>query len=147
MRDITEIGKSIVLLSTYPEIIAWSDFGDRGTTCTGPFKLKDGDEILEDAAALALVKISMPKGSMLHLNLAGSVAKILDCKWVTYNWLSKIVGRIIACGSFQDFQNMLALSLAAKSSMKHKIFEELKFSQKETPKRNYEELKSILVEE
>jgi hypothetical protein len=42
---------------------------------------------------------------------------------------------------------MLALSLAAKSSMKHKIFEELKFSQKETPKRNYEELKSILVEE
>lgn len=120
MREINEVRKAVYLLSAYPENIEWSDFGDSGNACTGPFKLKDEEEILEDALALAAVKISMPKGSMLHLNLAHSVAKNLDSKWITYDWLSKIVGRIMACGSFQDFQDMIALSLAVQSGMKQR---------------------------
>lgn len=120
MREINEVRKAVFLLSAYPENIAWLDFGDRGNACTGLFKLTDKEEILEDALALAAVKISMPKGFILHLNLARSVAKILDCKWVTYDWLSKIVGRIMACGSFQDFQDMIALSLAVQSCNKQR---------------------------
>lgn len=119
MRDINEVRKAVVLLSAYPENIAWLDFGDKGSACSGLFILDNEDEKFEDAFALAAVKISMPKGSMLHLNLAGSVAKILDCKWVTYDWLSKIVGRIMACGSFQDFQDMIASSSAVQSGMKN----------------------------
>ena len=100
MKKINEVRSAVILLSTYPENIAWLDFGDRGNACTGPFKLENEEEILEDALALAEVKISMPKGSKLHRELARSVAEILDCAWVTYDWLSKIVGRIVACGSY-----------------------------------------------
>jgi hypothetical protein len=118
MRELNEVRKTVLLLSAYPENIAWSEFGDRGNACAGPFKLENEEELLEDALALAAVKISMPKGSMLHLNLARSVAKTLDCKWVTYDWLIKIVGRIVACGSLKDFIEMLTLSIAVKSGMK-----------------------------
>ena len=120
MRELSEFKEAVDLLSIYPESIAWSDFGDRGNACTGSFKLKDKEEIVEDALALAAVKICMPKGSMLHRKMARSVAKILNCRWVTYDWLIKVVARIVACGSYQDFKRMLSLSVAIKSGMKQR---------------------------
>ena len=115
MRDLEEVKQAILLLSTHPQNIAWSDFGDRGNVCTGPFRLESDEEIVEDALALAAVKIAMPKGSPLHLKLSSAVARILGCNWVTYDWLIKIVGRIMACGSFQDFIEKNNLSIAMQS--------------------------------
>lgn len=109
MKEVNEIRNIINLLIDYTENFAWLDFTDRF------FKLEDEEEILEDALALASVKIIMPKGSQLHLILADSVAKFLRCKWVTYPWLTNIIARIMICGSLEDFKDMLTLSLAVKS--------------------------------
>ncbi|WP_353892909.1 hypothetical protein PRVXH_002299 [Proteinivorax hydrogeniformans] len=120
MRDITEIGKTIILLSSYPENIGWLDFGDSGNACTGSFKLEDEEEILEDALAVAAVKCAMPKGSKLHNKLGSEVASIVGCNWVTYDWLIKIVGRIVAFTTLDEFRNMLNLSIAVKQGMKER---------------------------
>ena len=120
MTDINEIGRAVYHLDRHPECFAWLDFGDKGNPCTGPYKLSSLAEIIEDATALAAVKIVMPKCSVLHNSLARKVAKNIGCKYVTYDWLIKVTERILVLSYYNDFMNMLALSLAVRTGMKQR---------------------------
>lgn len=117
MTDIDEVRAAIQLMAKHPHCIAWTDFGDKGNSCSGPFRLNSQDEIVEDAFALAAAKIAIPKYSALHHDLAKSVAQIIGAKYITYDWLVKVLGRIVAVGSFHEFCNLLRLSIAVKTDM------------------------------
>jgi hypothetical protein len=126
MMNKNEAENTIKAMINHPDCIAWLDFGDRGNSCCGLFKLENQEEIIEDALALACVKMVMPKGTTIHLKLARLVADRIGCKYVTYDWLIKIVGRIVALGSYQDFCNMLNLSIAVKDGMRQRGLTEIR---------------------
>ena len=89
-----EINKAIDILEEHPECIAWSDFGDAGNSYTGRIDvLTSKEEIENNAHAMAETKICMPKMSSRHLKLSKEVAKNLNIKYVTYDWLLKAVTR------------------------------------------------------
>jgi hypothetical protein len=126
MMNKNEVENTIKAMVNHSDCIAWQDFGDRGNSCCGPFKLETQEEVIEDALALANVKMVMPKGTTIHLELARSVADRIGCKYVTYDWLIKIVGRIVAVSSYQDFCNVLNLSIAVQDGMRQRGLTEIR---------------------
>lgn len=120
MKNINEVVKSLELLNKYPENIAWNDFSDRGNSCYSPYNISS-KELNEEADSRAAVLKAMPKYSATHLSLSRSIAEIIGTKWVTYDWLCKILGRIIATAeSYSDFEKIIALSVEVKEKMKEK---------------------------
>lgn len=115
MIDKKEVANAILLLEKYPETFAWADFEDRGSSCIGKFE--DG---VEESINLGTVKLLIPKGSKLHINLNNSVARMLDLTYVTYDWLIKIISRIISSCSFNNFVAMIQLSLTVRKKMQEK---------------------------
>jgi hypothetical protein len=118
VTDINEVRATVQLLAKHAECIAWTEFGDKGNSCCGPYRLDSEDEIKEDAFALAAVKMVVPKGSSIHHDLTRSVAQVIGLKRVKYDWLIKLLGRIVAVsGSYNEFLDMLKLSIAVKAGM------------------------------
>lgn len=112
MTNINDIKQGILLLNFFPECVAWQDFGDKGNSCSGLYE--DGPE---EACCLGIVKEIIPKNSPIHKQLSASVAKVLRAEWVTYDWLIKIISRIVAISSLQEFRKMMALSILLKARM------------------------------
>ncbi|MBU8763766.1 hypothetical protein KM868_09690 [Micrococcus luteus] len=116
MKDLNEIRAAAQMLVKHADCIAWTEFGDNGNSC-GPYTLDSEDEIKEDAFALAAVKIVVPKGSTLHYDLTRSVAQVIGCGYVTYDWIIKVLGRIVVVsGSYNDLHDMLKVTIARKAN-------------------------------
>ncbi len=117
MTDLDEVRDAILLIAKHPDCLEWKSFSDKGSDCCGPYTLNTEHEIREDAFALAAVKIVVTKGSALHLELARSIAQIIGCKYVTYDWMIKVLGRVIALGSYNEFCNTFKLSIEVRAGM------------------------------
>lgn len=122
MIDKKEVESAIKLIENYPETLAWQDFGDKnkGNSCIG--KYEDG---VEESINLGTVKLLIPKGGKLHLNLNKSISHILNLNYVTYDWLIKSVSRIVSSGTFNNFASMMQLSLTVREKMKEKNLKEI----------------------
>ncbi|MDA8227042.1 MAG: hypothetical protein M0T74_04955 [Desulfitobacterium hafniense] len=120
MTDKIEVRRAIQQLLTHYDCVSWLDFGDRGNPCYAFYNFDTEEERIEDAYALAAVKIVMPKGSVLHLTLSRSVAQEIGCKYVTYDWLIKALSRIVGSSSYKELSDMVHLSVAVKAGMKQR---------------------------
>jgi hypothetical protein len=120
MKNINEVNKALDLINKHPENIAWQDFTDNGNPCYNPYSVSS-DEMNEEADSRAAVLKAMPKNSLIHLSISQAVARLLGTKWVTYDWLSKIIGRIIApAESYHEFEKVIALSVAVQQGMRER---------------------------
>lgn len=122
MTDLHEIEEAISLLMDYPNCIAWQDFSDKGNTCCG--KYQDGSI---EAKNLGTVKLLIPKYSSIHVNLNESVSNLIGANWVTYDWLIKVVSRIVSVSSLSNFKQMLGLSILVKDGMKKRGLTEIQY--------------------
>lgn len=108
------------LIKSHPDCIAWLDLGDKGNACTGRLDILTSQAaIINNALSLANVKQAMPKYSKLHLSLSSSVARILNQHYVPYDYLCKIIGRLLE-SNFKSFYQMITLSINVRSTMKQK---------------------------
>ncbi len=120
MKEISEVKKVLELINEYPENIAWKDFTDKGNSCYKPYRASS-EEINEEVDSRAAVLKVMTKNSSLHLDISKAVARILGVKWVTYDWLSKVIGRVISSvESYHEFDKAITLSVAVKQRMREK---------------------------
>ena len=108
-KMVSEAKKSIQIIICNPKCFAFSDFGDAGNTCYNPLVFNCENDKKEDALWHAAVKFAMPHGSYTHRVLAPIVARELGAKFVTYDWLIKIIGRIVSSGS-GELETMVDLS-------------------------------------
>lgn len=120
MTDKVEVRRALQLLLNQSHCVAWLDFGDRGNPCYDPYNFSTEEERLEDAYTLAVVKIVMPKKSALHQKLGRTVAQNIGCKYVTYDWLIKVLSRIVARSSYKELADMVHLSAIVKAGMKQR---------------------------
>jgi len=123
--NLEETKKAIQLIIPHTDCIAWKDFSDRGNSCTGRLdRLTNSNDIEKNATSLSNVKQSMPKQSDLHFKLSPKVASEIGANWVTYDWLSKVLGRILE-DDFITFSHMLKLSICVRAKMKEKGLAEI----------------------
>lgn len=123
--NLIETKKALQLIRSHPECISWLDFGDRGNPCIGRLdNLTNTTEIIQNAISLSNVKQAMPKFSSLHNAISKSVATIIGAEWVTYDWLSKILGRILE-EDYTTFINMFNFSIFVRRKMKEKGLTEI----------------------
>lgn len=121
MTSISEVYKSIVyILVPYCDCIAWSDFSDKGNACYSPYIFATKEEEYEAAFTHAAVMLAIPKNGSTHKTLAEKIAEQLGNKYVTYDWLIKAVGRLLARTSFKELYFMAILSKKIKNEMKEK---------------------------
>ena len=96
----TEIIDSLALISKYPENIDW-----RYDPCNVSPR-----EWNEEVDCRAAVLKAMPKHSNMHLRLSKRVADILGNQWITYPWLCRALGKIIATTeSYNDLETITNL--------------------------------------
>lgn len=123
--SINETKQAIQLLMKHTNCIAWTDFSDRGNSCTGRLdRLTTANEITKNAISLSNVKQAMPKYSNIHEKLSQAVASEIGIKWVSYDCLVKTIARILE-DDFQTFYHMLSLSIFVKDRMKEKGLAEI----------------------
>ena len=121
MNNITEVKLCIArVLLPHTECFDWKSFGDRGSPCYNPECFSDPQELYQDAITRAAVLVAMPKGSKAHLRLGTKMAESLGCKYVTYDWLVKVVGRLLSGTSYSELREMAILSSAIQNGMKAK---------------------------
>ncbi len=121
MKSRAEVRKSIMnVLIPYSDCIAWSDFSDRGNPCYKPYKFDSPEEEIEAAFTRAAVMLEIPYCSEIHSILGQKVANELDNKWITYDWLTKAVARILAGTTFDALLSIAMLSRRVKDGMKAK---------------------------
>lgn len=121
MNSLSETKRAITeVLIPYADCFAWKDFGDRGNPCYDPYKLADSQEAYNSAVSEMYVALAMPKGSPEHIQLGSRIASLLDCKYVTYDWLRKVVGRALSSTDYNELKEMTALSIAVRRGMKQK---------------------------
>ena len=121
MNSLSETKKAITtLLILFAEYIAWKDFGDRGNPCYDPYKFADSQEAYDAALSEMYTTLAMPKGSPEHIQLGSRIASLLDCKYVTYDWVKKVVGRLLSSTDYNELKEMTALSIAVRRGMKQK---------------------------
>lgn len=116
-----EVSNSIdKVLLPFSDCIAWEDMSDRGNPCFNPYNFASSDEEVEAAYTFVAVFLEIPKGSERHRNLAKKVADQLGKEWITYDYLIKIVSRLLARTSFKELLFMAMLSRKVKNEMKSK---------------------------
>jgi hypothetical protein len=120
MTDIIKVRRIVQLLLTHSDCVAWLDFGDRGNPCYAPYIFNTEEDRMKDAYSLAAMKIVIPKGSVLHLKLSKSVAQEIGCKYVSYDWLIKALGRIVAFTEYKELLGKIHLSEAVRANMKQR---------------------------
>jgi len=121
MNSVSEAKRCITnLLIPHAECFAWNDFGNRGNPCYKPYDFSNPQEAFDVAASEMVVTLAMPKGSPEHIQLGSRIADLLDCQYVTYDWLKKIVGRLLSGTNYQDLKEMTMLSMAVKKGMAQK---------------------------
>lgn len=106
----SEVRKGIQELIQYHSCVAWLDYGDCGNPCYDPYVFETGTEREIDALTHAAVKAELVKGSSTHHLLAELVAKDLKNEYVTYDWLIKVIARILSGTSIEQLHDMLELS-------------------------------------
>ena len=121
MTDIHEIKKAILLMIQCPHCIAWLDFTDKGNLCSGRYQ--DG---IDESINLGTVKLLIPKYSAIHGALSVSIANLIGADWVTYDWLIKVVSRVVSVSSLSDFTEMLNLAIAVKDGMRKRDLSEIR---------------------
>lgn len=118
--NLNEVLQALQIINSHPECINWIDFGDSGNPCTGRLDiLTSANDIQKNAISLSNVKQAMPKYSKLHMKLSPKVASEVGAKWVTYDWLTKILARILE-DDYITFLNMFNLSIYVKRKMMEK---------------------------
>lgn len=106
------------ILIPYAACFAWKDFNDSGTPCYHPFRYDSPQEATEAAFTRASVYLAMPKGSQTHRLLGQRVASVLGRRWVQYDWLVKIVGRILSGSTPDELSHMVTLASRVQEGMK-----------------------------
>lgn len=123
--NLEETKKAIQLIIPHTDCIAWTDFSDKGNSCTGRLDiLTDSNDIAQNALSFSNVKQAMPKQSDLHFKLSPKVASEIGANWVTYDWLSKVLGRILE-EDYTTFINMFNFSTFVRRKMKEKGLAEI----------------------
>lgn len=121
MNNITEVKRCIAhILLYYPDCFDWTAFSDKGTPCYFPDRFSDVKEAYEEATTRAAVLVAMPKGSRSHILLGSKIAELLCCKYVTYDWLVKAVGRLLSGTNYEELKEMTILSTVLRDEMKQK---------------------------
>ena len=115
-----EVRKGIQELIKYHSCVAWLDYGDDGNPCYDPYVFDTRIEREVDALTHAAVKVELAKNSSTHHLLAELVAKDVKNEYVTYDWLIKIVARILCGTSVEQLHDMLELSNTVRKGMKEK---------------------------
>lgn len=114
MMTLAETKVALLIIDRYPETIAWEDFSDKGNSCTGRLDVLPPSEIAKNAISYAQVKTIMVKYSRLHRTLSKSVAKEMGLKYVTYDWLTKALSRLLEDTTFASFCQMVNRSIFVK---------------------------------
>lgn len=115
-----KVRKGIQELIKYHSCVAWLDYGDDGNPCYDPYVFDTRVEREIDALTHAAVKVELAKNSSTHHLLAELVAKDVENEYVTYDWLIKIVARILCGTSVEQLHDMLELSNTVRNGMKEK---------------------------
>ncbi len=124
--SVIEIKKCIEeILIPYAGLFAWNEFGDRGNSCYNPYIFDNPQEEVDAVLTRTAVLLAMPKGSHVHITLARVVAKAVDSAWVTYDWLAKIVARLLSGTSYNDLKKMVTIASAVQNGMKRKGLKEI----------------------
>ena len=105
MRDIDQVRNCIQIIVDYSKCFGYAEYGDRGNACCGThdqylasLSTQDRQEEIEkEAYTMASVRIAMPKWSGLHLALSEKVKKQIPVDRINYDYLVKIVTRILCC--------------------------------------------------
>ena len=116
MTNYQDVEDAVKLLITGIDCIAVYDFTDRGNACINWYHLSLLDSIVV-ATTKATVEIVVKKGSPLHHDLERAVASETGNKWVTYDWLVKVTGRILSFCTLDELNKYLALSRAVKAGI------------------------------
>ena len=75
--------------------------------------------IINNAIFYFNVQLSMPKGSEQHKKLSFAVKESLNMHRVpSYDWLIKVVSRILQVADYSSFKQMLMLAVAVRAKMK-----------------------------
>lgn len=121
MNNVIEVKKCIThVLIPYAKCFGWTEFGDYGGPCYKPYKFSNQQEEYDAAITRAAVLIAMPKGSREHIFLGNRIAELLNCEYVTYDWLVKVVGRVLSGTNYNELKNMASLSAIVQKAMKRK---------------------------
>lgn len=92
-----ETQHKIQILIQYHSLVDWRSFEDASHPNPYLFSTRIARE--EDGLYLAAVKVELAKGSYQHLLLSQLVACDIQKKYVHYDWLIKIVSRIVSCAN------------------------------------------------
>ncbi len=124
--SVIEVKKCIEeILIPYACLFTWSDFGDRGNSCYNPYVFDNPQEEIDAVLTRAAVLLAMPKGSLAHITLARLVANSVESAWVTYDYLAKIVARILSGTSYNELKTVVKIALAVQNGMKRKGLKEI----------------------
>ena len=119
MMTLAETRVALLIIDRYPETIAWEDFGDLGNE-TGRLDVLPPSQVAKNAISYAQVKTVMMKYSALHRSLSKSIAEEIGCKYVTYDWLTKALSRLLEDTTFASFCQMVNCSIFVKKRMKER---------------------------
>ncbi len=122
MTKLSEVQKSIDLMTKKVSLFCWEDFGDKGNNCIGRWDvLSDVNECAVYAEQFALVLQAMPKGGMRHLKLNKSLAMCYGSHWYSYDWLVKAVARILmGVAQSSELERVINVAELIKDEMKKK---------------------------
>ncbi len=114
MKKVEEIKKSIRLMISYPSTFGYSDFGDRGNTCSGRLDRMNEQENINYAESYAAVVTAMPKYSELHKQFAPVLKKELGLnQWPRYDYMVKLIARILGDDDVECSETVEQLCLLA----------------------------------
>ena len=117
---IVSVKKAMLTITQYHDCIAWIDYSDKGNSCYNPYNSSSQADRENDALWFAAVKVAIPKGSHDHVSLAKYIAKNLNIKWITYDWLIKAIARVLNGVTLTEFEKMCKLSRLLKNEMEAK---------------------------
>lgn len=123
---VSDVGNAIdKTVIPYSNAFEWSEFGDCGNACYNPFDDLNNDEWFRECLYIGAVRAAMRKGGDRHRNLSHAVVKQLSVSFVSYDWLVKATGRLLAgVDNFDELQGMAQLAYHVKRFMhEHEIGE------------------------
>ena len=107
MKTQQQINNEISLVAKYPRCLAWKNFTNHCWQC---------DPDPEEHYTIAQVRVALSRDDARYLPLMKTVAAILEARWITYDKLTEVLGRIISLGEHQDFIRLIRQSVTIRIS-------------------------------
>lgn len=112
---VNEIIIAIRLILRHPNSIAWNEFRDRGNPCVDWDRLQAA-ELNEIALTRGLIQAIMPKHSNLFMQAQRVISAEMGTAYISYDWCTKALGRVLSGVSLQEFFNTLVLAFVTQQT-------------------------------